>query len=210
MNFREALAWILVGVLLFAFLQECRKKMPPACPELKSEVITMEEITGGDISKSYTPEPKKTEYAPGIGPVSDRLFPTHPVSPCDSFVQVVPIYVPASPVTGPVDINYYEDTLKIDTLGWVRVRDTVAGRLLARAFDYSIRQKTVVHTVEEPKRAHWYLGIDAMGGRSNYLLYAGFDIGYQGKRNKNIYRIGAGLMQNEPVFKAGIQIPLNK
>jgi hypothetical protein len=59
--------------------------------------------------------------------------------------------------------NIYLDSIHLDSLGWVKVTDTVqkntlVGRNVVRDIKIPVRETTIVKTVEAPKKRDFYLG----------------------------------------------------
>lgn len=55
--------------------------------------------------------------------------------------------------------NVYSDTLKVDSIGWVNVRDTVSeNKLSSRSFNYKIKERVITNTVTAKPRNQVYGG----------------------------------------------------
>lgn len=81
----------------------------------------------------------------------------------------VPTYIPVDVDTASILKDYYSkriysDTLRIDSLGYVAVRDTISeNRILGRFFDARINERTIKETtiVKELPKVEFYMGASA-------------------------------------------------
>lgn len=81
----------------------------------------------------------------------------------------VPTYIPVDVDTASILRDYYSkriysDTLRIDSLGYVAIRDTISeNRILGRFFDARINERTIRETtiVKELPKVEFYMGVAA-------------------------------------------------
>jgi hypothetical protein len=79
----------------------------------------------------------------------------------------VPTYIPVDVDTASILKDYYSkriysDTLRIDSLGYVAIRDTISeNRILGRFFDARINERTIRETtiVKELPKVEFYMGV---------------------------------------------------
>lgn len=94
--------------------------------------------------------------------------------------------------------NLFVDTLKIDTLGWVRVQDTVTKNLLLnRTFKWHIKYPVIKETITlpAPRKNQLYVGGEVEGDKTN--LVSGVNAGLLFKNKKDqIFGLKAGLNSN--------------
>lgn len=105
--------------------------------------------------------------------------------------------------------NTYSDTLKIDSLGYVNVKDTVSeNKLTSRSFSYNIREKIITNTITLPykPRTQLYFG----GGFSVPLGTNSpqqFDLGLLLKNKKDMM-LGVGGMYDIKNNQFGVRASL--
>ena len=94
--------------------------------------------------------------------------------------------------------NYFKDSLKIDSLGWVKVQDTVQKNMITgRKWEYNIKYPEVTTTIIHPSKL-------------TRQLYIGGEIG--GNQFKPIDNFGAGLLykdRRDRIFGVGINKTLD-
>jgi hypothetical protein len=91
---------------------------------------------------------------------------------------------------------YYEDTLSLDTLGYVLVKDTISkNNITSRNIDYKvlIPKITIEKTILINKR-EFYTGF-GISGNTQQLNYIGTELLYKTK-NKQAFGLGIGVNQN--------------
>ena len=188
MNFKLLPYAVIVGLLAIIFLQrECTPKQKPC--ETNTDTITVPHYIQvpykGDI-KAYTLKPSK-------------IIPTKSVPkalvPDSSYNVLYKQYVDL--LKEHTYTKLYIDSLKIDTLGYVLVTDSVKNNnLFSRKFHYDLKftQKNVDHyiPVQSPVKNQVYIG----GGLSSTKTFnvIGAEAGMLFKTKKdNIYGITAGI-----------------
>lgn len=98
--------------------------------------------------------------------------------------------------------NIYRDTLRLDTLGYVVVKDTVfRNDLVGRSYGYNIKHhKTeVTKTVPVPPKGTFYLGASVWGNRTNIIDGSSASILYKNKKDR-ILGINAGVFGNKMFY----------
>jgi hypothetical protein len=154
---------------------------------------------------------------PKVTIVRDTVVVTH-----DSIIQSVPVIVTRI-LPGPKEIpkpdtsytgllrqysnlaeahftkNIERDTLKIDSIGEVRVEDTVqANRITSRKYDYNIRERIITNTVTitNPSKRQVYYGFQA--GIPDHFSLAGL---YKDRRDRIIgASIGYNFVTHGPQY----------
>ena len=102
--------------------------------------------------------------------------------------------------------NVYEDSLKIDSLGYVNVKDTVvANKILGRSYTYNLKYPIVTNTItiKEPyvPKRQLYLG----GGIAITPMFHSVEVGAIYKdRSDEMYGLKVGVDNNKQLFY-GIQ-----
>ncbi len=96
---------------------------------------------------------------------------------------------------------HYTDTLKLDTLGYLVLNDTITkNSILSRSFNTKIQIPTTTITKEiylNKRELYWGLGIQ---GRTDQLNYLGGELMYRTK-NKQVYGLGVGVNQDfQPII----------
>ena len=107
-----------------------------------------------------------------------------------------PVYIPAKIDTNAVINSYfakviYKDTLKIDSVGYIAVTDTLyKNKILGRSWAYKIQQKTIKDytIVKDSPRNQFYIGGSVIAGIDRVL--AGPQILWKTKAD-NIYGVNA-------------------
>lgn len=94
-------------------------------------------------------------------------------------------------------INVIQDTLKIDSIGYVRVLDSVSkNQILARTFKYTLKypliKETKTITVIEPPKRQLYIGLGIDGGQEDYLNQVNAELLYKTKKD-HMFGINAGV-----------------
>lgn len=197
----------IIGVLLIMlWLKGCNKSAP--CPEVVATHTIIEPITGKSDS-SYKPKPVATipDHKPASPTTShkpvarDLLFDAGTSNGSEADYTNHSVKVPA---TDPPPLNIYRDTLRMDTLGYMVVKDTVRGEILGRSFNYLVNKFSTTKTIAVKPRNKLFFGVEAMGDKSMPVQYLGGSIALQLKRSDNIMSIGAGAFNGQLMYKAGI------
>jgi len=129
-------------------------------------------------------------------------------------------YIPADPKIQYIDVDttailkdyfahrLYEDTIKIDTLGFVIIKDDISqNRIVERHtfLDYkipTIKETTIIDRPYKPKN-QLYIGFDIMGNKIEPVNYFGPSLTFKNKKD-HLYDVGVGLGPNNIVnYKFG-------
>lgn len=106
---------------------------------------------------------------------------------------------------------FYTDTIKIDTLGYVTINDTITRNLISFRDVQSnifIPTTTITNTVYLNRRE--FFGGISVGGDLNQLDYVGGKLLYKGKK-RNAYSLGVGVNQQfQPTYSVGMYWKLSK
>lgn len=102
---------------------------------------------------------------------------------------------------------YYQDTLKLDTLGFILVKDTISqNRIQKRHTNFNIKvpvyEKTINNYVQIPPRNKVYIGIEIGGNTKDIINYIGPNFILNTKKDK-MYNLGLGLTPNGLGFNIG-------
>lgn len=106
---------------------------------------------------------------------------------------------------------YYSDTLKIDTIGYAIINDTITQNFIAaRKIKTNILIPTTTITKEiylNKNELYWGLGLQ---GRTDQLNYLGGELLFRNKK-KQVYGLGIGVNQDfKPVLSGRIYWKLGK
>lgn len=102
--------------------------------------------------------------------------------------------------------NIYNDTLKVDSLGWVNVKDTISeNKLVKRSYNFNIKEHLVTTTITQPyiPRNQVFIGF-GIGSNLNAKNFRDVELGLLFK-NKKDYILGVagtyGIADNSPGVK---------
>jgi len=100
--------------------------------------------------------------------------------------------------------NIYADTLKLDTLGYIAVADTVQkNELLNRSYDYKYKIPTITNTVtitkQAPAKGALYVGGGVSGEKTNGINSVRGGLLYKTKKN-TMFGVHAGFAGNQLVY----------
>lgn len=210
---RERITYLVIIAVLIAVILLMRSCKSNPCPEVIKTVTTTDTIKGKSDTVykpvpvqviSYVPVPVKQKSIDAVAdPTNNNPVEVTPPNTAADYA-VIPDY----------PVNIYADTLWFkmgDTLrGFALVRDTVqASEITGRSYKYELYNKTVTNNLQERKRNRYFIGAEIFGNQNSPLKYLGADIALQGKRTGRIYIIGAGLMNSQAFYKAGMLFPIN-
>jgi len=105
----------------------------------------------------------------------------------------------------------YTDTLKLDTIGYAVVNDTITRNTI---FSRDVTTNILIPTITQTNtvyinKSEWYWGLN-LTGRSSQINYLGGGLLYKSK-NKNIYGLGVGVNETfQPVISASYYIKIGK
>jgi hypothetical protein len=100
--------------------------------------------------------------------------------------------------------NYYPDSLKIDSIGYVYVNDTInKNKITGRSYRYNLKHPTITNTVtiREPykPKSQLYIGGQLSGSPENLVQQINAGLLLKNKRDQ-IYGITAGMDMNGHVI----------
>jgi hypothetical protein len=105
----------------------------------------------------------------------------------------------------------YEDSIKIDTFGYVFVRDTISeNKIISRQtegkYKIPIITKTTTTTIPYRPRNQVFIGFDVMGSKKEPINYFGPSLMFKNKVDK-VYEIGLGFnpYSSQVVGKIGLK-----
>lgn len=160
---------------------------PITCPEIKPQTVKIDTIwIKGDDSIVYRPKPYKV-YLP-----SDTVYIDVDTLAIlkDYFSKVV-----------------YQDTIKLDTIGYLLVRDTISqnriqNRKVIENYQIPIVTKTVTNNVIIPAKTQLYIGFEVAGNKKNPINYFGPNLTLKTKKDQ-LYSLGTGLSTEGINYKIG-------
>lgn len=83
--------------------------------------------------------------------------------------------------------NIYKDTIKIDTIGYVSITDSVfKNQLLKRAFEYNIKYPTIRETITitNPQQRNMWIGLGVEGSKINLVNQLSINLLYKDRKNR--------------------------
>ncbi len=94
----------------------------------------------------------------------------------------------------------YQDTLKLDSLGYVVIMDTISqNKIFSRKFDSQILIPTTTITNDIYLNQSKFFGGVSIGGNKSQINFLSGDLLYKSKKD-NVYGVGLGVNQNlEPI-----------
>lgn len=149
------LIYILIIALLIMILYEtCRSKNAAGTFTSSSDTIT-------HINYVYYRDTTRTKPILIKGGRDTIFENTVEYVPSENYNELVEQFTELKQIL--LSRNIYLDSIHLDSLGWVKVTDTVQknallGRSVVRDIKIPVRETTIVKTVEAPKRRAFYLG----------------------------------------------------
>ena len=189
MKISERIVWIfIVTFLCFLIYYSCKHQPGSIAGPVSIQTIKTIDTIRGDGPVSYVPSPA----------VHDTI---HDSIPYPEYVTLAEDYFPPDVKPEPIKVNTYRDTLYFDSLGYAVVRDTIAGKILKRGFDFNIFRPTITVTKTEviPPKNKLFLGLEY-----NYPVnYLGAAAAFQFKKHDNILKVSAGYINGKLQYGAG-------
>jgi hypothetical protein len=95
----------------------------------------------------------------------------------------------------------YKDTLKLDSLGYITIVDTITqNKIFSRNFDSQVLIPTTTITNEIYLNKPKFFGGVSLGGNKSQINFLSGDLLYKSKRD-NVYGLGLGVNQNfQPII----------
>lgn len=186
MNFiRKNYLYLIIGVLLLViFLQRCDTDKPVTSipPVVKIDTVWVKHD-----SVIYS-KPKIITVVKGVPEIQ--------YVPDTSYSKLVIQY--KSLVDLCTAKNVYSDTLKIDSIGYVNVKDTISkNRIQGRSYNYNLKYPVVTKTItlQAPLKTQVYMGGGLQGNQYNIVNQ--FSAGLLLKTKKDqIYGLYTGINNN--------------
>lgn len=195
MKLREIIGLIIIVILALLLFKTCNdKSCPEVIPTIKVKVDTLK----GDII--YVPVPVYTKVTPLVKEYQPKAIESIN-APAEEYN--IPEECP------PVITSVYRDTLHFDSLGTVTVTDSVEGKILQRRLEFNLKKytTTVTNNIYQKKKLKAFIGVEAIGNKSDVIGYYGANLSLQFK-NDNIIQAGAGYWNNQLYYKAGIMFKI--
>lgn len=180
---------IIIGVLLtvILFLSQCSGPKKSDCPPILKQVVKIDTFwreKKGDVVY----KPGITKIIPGEIQFVNGKVDTLAILK-DYFAKVL-----------------YSDTIKIDTFGYVLIKDTISeNRIKHRELVYNYKlpiiKETITNTITT--RNQFYFGIDMYGTKPQPINYFGINLTLKNKKDR-MYSIGAGITPGGIGYKVGI------
>ena len=121
--------------------------------------------------------------------------------------------IPANIDTDAIICNYYTtkeylDTIKIDSIGSVRLRDvidknTIASRSVSYDYKIPIITKTITDTIKLANKRQVYVGVDARFDKTTIVHSIGVDLMLKNKKDM-IYGINLGVSSSMVPYYGGV------
>lgn len=127
--------------------------------------------------------------------ITDTIFQPEYIVTNSDYYGSVKIPIPKTPYI-------YIDTLKFDSLGYAVIKDSIAGSIFKRKFDYTILPKILsiekTTYLPEPISNKIFFGIQYTYP-SNYIGINGF----LQIKNNNLFQVGYGYINHNPQYSIG-------
>ena len=149
---------IIIGILLLLLLLTQTCKEIKTCPEyidkVKSDTVIVTDTFYVLHMEEVNTKPKKIKTIP------------------QSFPEWVDLDTPI--INTCKDINIFQDSIKIDSIGSVNIVDTMQNNeIIGRKFTSNIKVPVITNTItirdsifiKEKKRTQWYVGVDISGNQ---------------------------------------------
>ena len=179
-TFKNLLIIALAILCIILYFRGCKKKSDVYSPEntITTTVIRIDTLKKTDTS--YVPKPYKVYIKGETVNTTDTLIEIREGNNGEPYNEIA--------------ATKYNDTLKLDSFGYVVVKDDVKGYIAKREFNYTVFQKTIeTKTVKEKKiRNKVYIGVEAFGAKDDFVQYTGVGAIWQGKKD-NILKFSAGM-----------------
>lgn len=185
----------IAACLVIFYLVTCNGKSDPDnATKTITKIETRVDTIKGEVKYIKVPVPYETI-------VSEIIYDT---IPCDEMDYVI------CPTLPPDTIGHYSDTLLIDTLGFVVVKDTIKGKLLGRSapFQFYHPTTTITNTIVPRLKNKVFIGTEVVGNKINPFEYVGLNLSLQLKKSDSQLEVGTGLMNNSQYYKAGVKIKI--
>jgi hypothetical protein len=195
---RNILNILILILLVIILLRTCKEKV------VNGEVKIIRDTTWiiKDSTVNSKPQIIKTEpYAVPIDRWNTEYLPD------TNYTKLLDQYKKA--VTELLGVNYYKDSLYIDSLGYVTVRDTISknvlvGRRFSYDLHYPIIKETKTITVIEPPKRQLYWGIGLNGTQQGLIDEMTGSLMYKNKKDQ-MFGVNLGV-NSQFKLKGGIQL----
>jgi len=203
---RNILNILILILLVIILLRTCKEKV------VNGEVKIIRDTTWiiKDSTVNSKPQIIKTEpYAVPIDRWNTEYLPD------TNYTKLLDQYKKA--VTELLGVNYYKDSLYIDSLGYVTVKDTISknvlvGRRFSYDLHYPIIKETKTITVIEPPKRQLYWGIGLNGTQQGLIDEMTGSLMYKNKKDQ-MFGVNLGV-NSQFKLRGGVQlfwkIKLNK
>jgi len=180
-TFKNLLIIALAVLCIILYFRGCKKKTSDVySPEntITTTVIRIDTLKKTDTS--YVPKPYKVYIKGETVNTTDTLIEIREVNSEEPYTEIA--------------ATKYNDTLKLDSFGYVVVKDDVKGYIAKREFNYTVFQKTVETKIVKEKKIKnkVYIGVEAFGAQQDVVQYTGVGAIWQGKKD-NILKFSAGM-----------------
>ena len=179
-NFFNIVVIILVVILL---LQRCGgEKSQPAQPSIVRDTVWMVK----DSTVIVKPQPVKTIEIPIDRWSTEYLPDTNYNNLLKQYLELASKHIAQ---------NVYNDTIKIDSTGWVNIKDTVSkNKLTTRSFEYSFKYPKITETITIPEKKVNQVYIGGMIGGNRQQIVNQINAGFLLKNKRDqIFGVNAGI-----------------
>lgn len=173
-NFSDILIVVLLIIIL---LQKCSggNSEHPTAPQITKDTVWVQK------SSTITTKPQLIKSIPYPVPI-DRWNTEYVAD--TNYAKLVLQYQEL--VKELLSTNYYRDSLHVDSLGYVIIKDTVSrNTILGRSFDYDFHYPMITKTVTvlEKKRGQVYIGMGIGGVNDNLINKLNLGLMYKNKQD---------------------------
>jgi len=178
-NFMNIVIIVLIVILL---LQRCGGSPEPVQPSVKRDTIWIVK----DSTIVTKPQVVKTIEIPIDRWSTEYLPDTNYANLLKQYVELASKHIAQ---------NVYNDTIKIDSTGWVSIKDTVSkNRLTTRSFEYKFKYPKITETITIPekKKNQMYVGGMISGNREQIVNQINAGLLLKTKKDQ-IFGVNAGI-----------------
>ena len=175
---------LIVALLVIILLQRCGGKKTVVEPKIFRDTVWVH------TDSTIYSNPKLIKSIPYPVPIDRWNTEYLPDSNYDKLIKQYTNLVEKFLVS-----NVYKDSLHIDSLGYVLVKDTVSkNMLIGRTFSYDLKYPIIKETriVPEKKHNQFYIGGLLQGNQITYLDQINIGLLFKNKKDQ-IYGISAGI-----------------
>lgn len=173
-------AIVVVALLVLLLYERCGKKQPTVAPVIKTDTAYLKK----DCTIIKLPTLVKKE----VSVIRDTMY-----LPAANYEQLVQQY--DALVKELLSKNIYADTIKVDSIGYAFLKDTVqfntiTGRSVMYSLKYPVITKTI--TLQSPSRSQLYAGFGLEGNKNNFINQISGRLLFKNKADQ-MFGVSAGI-----------------